>query len=125
MTCRSRMTSEGHWQSGAGGFPLRGDEHLFSEVDSDRRVSQFGHTHGEKARPTPHVQDSKWRKARHLPQEIEPGLVLRLREHVMARCQVKSRRTSAPIATHGCLDLVCSEHAQPRFVKITRMGGRF
>jgi hypothetical protein len=31
--------SEGHGQSGAGGFPLRGDEHLFSEVDSDRRVS--------------------------------------------------------------------------------------
>src|SRR5712691_10521825 len=116
---------EGHRQPGACGFTLRCGEHLFREIDPDRRVAQFGHTHGEKTRPTSHVQDGEWYRASHLPQEIEPGLVLRLCEHVMARRQVKSRRTAAPIATHGRLDLVYSEHAQPRFLRITHVGGCF
>ena len=115
--------SEGHRQPGAGGFPLRCGEHFFREIDADRRVSQFGHAHGEKTRPTPHVQDGEWGRASYLPQEVEPGLVLRLCEHVMARRQVKSRRTAAPIATHGRLDLVCSQHAPPRFLRVTRVGG--
>ena len=59
------------------------------EVDADRRVSQFGHPHGEKARPTPTSRTVSGR-ARHFTQEIEPGLVLCLREHIMARRQVKS-----------------------------------
>src|SRR5262249_34436732 len=74
---------------------------------------------------TPHVQDLEWRRASHLPQEVEPGLVLCLCEHVMARPQVKARRPAAPIATHGCLGLVFSEHTQPRFLRITRMGRCF
>src|SRR5262249_50757109 len=107
---------------GAGGFLLRCGKHLFGEIDPDCRVAQFGHTHGEKPRPTPHIQDGEWGRTGHLPQEIEPGLVLRLREHVMAPRPVKSRFPAAPMATHGRLNLVCSEHAQPRFLRITRMG---
>jgi len=110
---------EGHWQPGTCGFPLSDREHLFGEIDPDRHVTQFGHAHGQKARATPHVQDGKRRRASHLPQQIEPGLMLRLVERRMAWLQVKSCRPSAPIATHSRLDILGSEHDQPRFLRIT------
>jgi hypothetical protein len=108
--CLGITTSEGHGQAGASGFLLRCGEHFLCEIDPKRCVSQFGHTHGEKTRSTPYVQDVEWGRAGYLSQEIEPGLVLRLRKDIMARRQVKSRRTSAPIATYSRLDLVRSEH---------------
>jgi len=57
---------------------LRCGEHLFSEVDSDRRVSQFGHTHGEKTCPTSYVQDSEWERTSHLPQVVSSALAATL-----------------------------------------------
>ena len=61
-------TLEGHRQSGACDFTLGCGEHLVSEIDPDRRVSQFGHTHGEKTRATAYVQDGEGGRASHFPE---------------------------------------------------------